>query len=116
LQQPFEPPKPAEPWADVPKVLTLAQHSNVAIKISGAGTLAQQPYPYPDIWEPLARIFDAFGLDRCLWGTDWTRAVAFLTYKQGVEPFRVTDRLSDSDKARLMGGSLQRIYGWPGKA
>ena len=24
------------------------------------------------------RIFDAFGLDRCLWGTDWTRATALL--------------------------------------
>jgi hypothetical protein len=20
------------------------------------------------------RIFDAFGFDRCMWGTDWTRA------------------------------------------
>ena len=52
------------------------------------------------------------GLDRCLWGTDWTRAVALLTYAQGVEAFRVTDRLSDSDRAKLMGGSLQRIYKW----
>jgi predicted TIM-barrel fold metal-dependent hydrolase len=94
-------------------VLALAQHKNVAIKISGAGTLAQQPYPYPDIWSPLRRIFDRFGLERCLWGTDWTRAVAFLTYKQGVEPFRTTDRLSDGDKAMLMGGSLQRVYRWP---
>ena len=24
---------------------------------------------------PAGRIFDAFGLDRCMWGTDWTRAV-----------------------------------------
>jgi predicted TIM-barrel fold metal-dependent hydrolase len=113
VQQPFEPPAPAEPWADLPAVLALAAHRNVAIKISGACTLAREPYPFPDIWDPLARVFDAFGLDRCLWGTDWTRAVALLTYKQGVEPFRLTDRLSDSDKAKLMGGSLQRVYGWP---
>ena len=26
--------------------------------------------------------------------------------------FRVTDRLTDSDRAVLMGGSLQKIYGW----
>jgi Endonuclease/Exonuclease/phosphatase family len=25
----------------------------------------------------------AFGLDRCMWGTGWTRAVALLTYEQG---------------------------------
>jgi predicted TIM-barrel fold metal-dependent hydrolase len=93
-------------------VLELAAHKNVAIKISGACTLSHQPFPYKDIWDPLARIFDAFGLDRCLWGTDWTRAVGLLTYKQGVDAFRGTDRLSDSDRAMLMGGALRRIYDW----
>jgi predicted TIM-barrel fold metal-dependent hydrolase len=112
LQQPFAPPPPAQPFAELPKVLALAALPNVAIKITGACTLSHEPFPYPDIWEPLARIFDAFGLDRCLWGTDWTRAVALLTYEQGVEAFRVTDRLSDSDRAMLMGGTSSRIYNW----
>jgi len=117
LQQPFEPPAPAQPFADLPKVLELAALKNVAIKISGACTLSHEPFPYQDIWDPLARIFDAFGFDRCLWGTDWTRAVGLLTYKQGVEAFRVTDRLSESDRAALMGGTLARIYDWsPSKA
>jgi L-fuconolactonase len=117
LQQPFEPPAPPAPWADLSSVLALAAQPNVAIKISGAGTLSHEPFPYSDIWEPLGRIFDAFGLDRCLWGTDWTRAVGLLTYEQGVEAFRVTDTLSDSDRATLMGGTLARIYKWePTKA
>lgn len=112
LQQPFEPPPPAEPWADLPKVLALAAHPNTAIKISGACTLSHEPFPYRDIWDPLGRIFDAFGMGRCLWGTDWTRAVKLLTYKEGAEAFRVTDRLSDSDRALLMGESLVRVYNW----
>ncbi len=113
LQQPFEPPAPAAPFADLPKVLALAAHENVTIKISGACTLSHQPFPYKDLWDPLGRIFDAFGFDRCMWGTDWTRAVALLTYKEGVEAFRVTDRLSDSDRALLMGETLTRVYSWP---
>ena len=112
LQQPFEPPPPDQPFADLPAVLELATLPNIAIKITGAGTLSHAPFPYPDIWAPLARIFDAFGLDRCMWGTDWTRAVELLTYAQGVEAFRVTDRLTDSDRARLMGGTLSRVYRW----
>ncbi len=112
LAQPFEPPAPPEPFADLPNVLSLAELDNVAIKISGAGTLSHQPFPYPDIWEPLSRIFAAFGLDRCLWGTDWTRAVNLLTYEQGVEAFRVTDQLSDAERATLMGGALSKIYNW----
>jgi hypothetical protein len=51
-------------------------------------------------------------VNRCLWGTDWTRAVGLLTHAQGVEAFRVTDRLSDGDRAALMGGTLQRVYSW----
>jgi len=47
-----------------------------------------------------------------MWGTDWTRAVRILTYKQGVDAFRVTDRLSGSERAALMGGTLQQIYNW----
>jgi L-fuconolactonase len=112
LQQPFEPPPPAEPFADLPKLLALAPHRNIAVKISGACTLSHEPFPYHDIWDPLCRIFDAFGFDRCMWGTDWTRAVGLLTYKQGVEAFRVTKRLSDSDRARLMGKTLAQIYNW----
>ncbi len=110
LQQPFEPPPPAQPFADLPKVLEVARQPNVAIKITGACTLSRVAYPYKDIWDPLTRIFDAFGIERCMWGTDWTRAVKLLTYQQGVDAFRDTDRLSDSDKRTLMGGTLQRVY------
>ncbi|HEY1301346.1 MAG TPA: amidohydrolase family protein [Stellaceae bacterium] len=112
LPQPQQPPAPAEPFADLPRVLALAAHPNIAVKISGACTLSHRPFPYPDIWDPLARIFDAFGFDRCLWGTDWTRAVKLLTYAQGVEAFKVSDRLSAGDRAKLMGDSLARIYSW----
>jgi len=112
LQQPFEPPVPAEPFADLPKLLDLAAHDNIVVKITGACTLSHASFPYSDLWDPLWRIFDAFGFDRCMWGTDWTRAVALLTYEQGVEAFRVTDRLSDSDWAALMGETLQQVYHW----
>jgi predicted TIM-barrel fold metal-dependent hydrolase len=115
LQQPFEPPPPAQPFADLPKVLAVAREPNVAIKITGACTLSREAYPFKDIWDPLARIFDAFGIDRCMWGTDWTRAVKLLTYQQGVDAFRNSDRLSDSDKSTLMGGTLQRVYKWSPK-
>jgi predicted TIM-barrel fold metal-dependent hydrolase len=117
LPQPQVPPVPAQPFADLPKLLALAAQANVAVKISGACTLSHEAFPYKDIWDPLFRIFDAFGFGRCLWGTDWTRAVGMLTYKEGVEAFRVTDRLSAGDRAALMGETLARVYNWsPSKA
>jgi L-fuconolactonase len=115
ILQPRTPPAPKEPWADLPKVLDLAKRKNLVIKVSGACTLSQKPYPFPDIWDPLARVFDAWGLERCLWGTDWTRAYAVVNYEQAVEPFRETERLSDSDRAMLMGGACAKAYRWSPK-
>lgn len=105
-------PAPLDPWADLPKVLKLAERNNVVIKVSGACTLSRQPYPFPDIWDPLARVFDAWGFDRCLWGTDWTRAITIVNYEQAVECFRTTGRISDAERAMLMGGACAKAYGW----
>jgi len=115
LVQPRTPPAPAEPWADLPKVLDLARRPNAVIKVSGACTLSKEPYPFQDIWDPLARVFDAWGFERCLWGTDWTRAFVVVNYEQAVEPFRQTDRLSDSERTMLMGGACAKAYGWSPK-
>ena len=115
ILQPRVPPAPPQPWADLPKILELAKRPNVVIKVSGACTLSHAPYPFPDIWDPLARIFDAWGFDRCLWGTDWTRAFAVVNYEQAVVPFLKNSRLSDSERAMLMGGACAKAYGWSPK-
>jgi L-fuconolactonase len=112
LVQPRTPPAPLEPWAELSKVLDLAKRSNAVIKVSGACTLSREPYPFADIWDPLARVFDAWGFERCLWGTDWTRAFAVVNYEQAVEPFHLTDRLRESERAMLMGGACAKAYGW----
>jgi hypothetical protein len=105
IQQPSVPPAPPQPWADLPKVVELAKRKNAVIKITGACTLSKEPYPFPDIWDPLARIFDAWGFERCLWGTDWTRAFAVVSYEQAVKPFLETEpqrhRAGNADGRRL---------------
>ena len=115
LEQPFHPPAPKEPWAELPLLLALAPQPNIVVKISGACTLSHEPFPYKDIRAPVDKIIETFGLDRCMWGTDWTRAVNLLTYREGVDAFRAKDWLSDSDRATLMGGTLTRVYGWAPK-
>jgi L-fuconolactonase len=112
ILQPRVPPAPPHPWADLPKVLELARRPNAVIKVSGACTLSREPYPFPDIWDPLQRVFDAWSFERCLWGTDWTRAFAVVNYEQAVKPFLETKRLSSSERAMLMGGACAKAYRW----
>lgn len=112
IRQPRQFPATPEAWSDLPKVLALAKRPNAVIKVSGACTMSALPYPYEDIWDNLHRVFDVWGLDRCLWGTDWTRTYPLFPYIDGVAPFRLTQRLSDSDKAKLMGETCARVYAW----
>jgi predicted TIM-barrel fold metal-dependent hydrolase len=103
---------PVAPFAALPEVLALARYPNLAIKVSGACALSHEAYPFEDIWPQLSRVLDAFGLERCMWGTDWTRTVALLSYREAVDSFRLNPRLSMTDRAMLMGEALQRIYRW----
>lgn len=113
LMQPFEPPPPDEPFARLDEVLALAVHDNLAVKVTGVCTLSHAgPPTFDDLWEPLGRVFDAFGFDRLMWGTDWTRATAVVSYADAVAAFAETDRLSDDERSQLMGGTVERIFGW----
>ena len=110
--QPFVPPVPSTAWAELPLVLEFARRPNAVIKVSGACTLSRERFPFPDIWSRLAQVFDAWGFERCLWGSDWTRALELVSYRDAVDAFRVADRLSNDERAMLMGGSCAKTYDW----
>jgi predicted TIM-barrel fold metal-dependent hydrolase len=112
LPQASAPPPLEHPFADLPSLLALARWPNIAIKVTGAATMSREPFPFADLWEPLDKIFDAFGIERCMWGTDWTRATQVVSYPDAVAAFRDADHLSPADHQMLMGGSLERIFGW----
>jgi len=41
------------------------------VKLSGFVKFAAHPHPYPDAWPFVRALVDAFGPDRCVWGSDW---------------------------------------------
>jgi predicted TIM-barrel fold metal-dependent hydrolase len=112
LHQELDPPPPEQPFAGLPDVLALAEYPNIALKVTGACTLSHRPFPFDDLWEPLGRLIDGFGVERCMWGTDWTRAVDFVGYRASVDAFRDHFPLSPTDRAALMSGTAERIFGW----
>jgi predicted TIM-barrel fold metal-dependent hydrolase len=112
LAQPMAPPAPVDSFDDLPLVLDLARHDNVAVKVTGACTMSRRPFPFDDLWEPVGRLIDAFGVDRCLWGTDWTRAVDVVSYADAVAAFRDRWPMSPADRDALMGGTAARLFRW----
>ena len=60
--------------AAIDDTLTLAKYPNVSVKLSGAPNYSKEPYPYRDINPHIKRLFEAFGPQRCYWGTDITNS------------------------------------------
>ena len=100
LPQPQEPPAPAEPFADLPKLLALAAYANVAVKISGACTLSCEPSP-TRYSGSLGRISTP-SLYRCMWAPMDPRQGGDIS--GGGREFRVTTPLRQRQGA-LMGES-----------
>jgi len=110
LFQPKEPPVPEDAFADLPALLALAEFPHVAVKISGACTMALEACPYRDLWGPIYRMFDAFGLERCPWGTDWTRASGMLLQAQTPRDVEALRGLAPGERRALLGEVLERRW------
>jgi predicted TIM-barrel fold metal-dependent hydrolase len=96
----------------VPVVLGLATRDNVAVKLSGGPSLSDASYPFTDLWPLLDRYLEAYGPDRLMWGSDWTR-VHNASYREGVDYLRESDRLTPDVADALLGGTLRRTFAWP---
>ena len=70
--------------------------------------LRAQPYPYQNIHEYLQQIIEAFGPERCFWGTDITRMPC--TYRQCVTMFtEEMPWLKGRDLEQVMGARHRRL-------
>jgi len=98
-------------WDNLPQMLVLARHPNVAIKATGAPSYSAQAYPFRDIHDKLKRIFDAFGPSRMFWGTDITRMPC--PYRQCVTLFtEELPWLKGRDAELVMGRGICEWIGW----
>jgi L-fuconolactonase len=100
-----------EPWATYMR--KIAQHQNVFCKVSGLVTEGDWKHWKPDDFRPyLDVVFDAFGPDRLMFGSDWPVCLLAGTYrqvKQLVETY-VKD-FSQADREKISGGNAALFYG-----
>ena len=99
-------------WANLPEMLALAKHPNIAIKATGAPSYSSAPYPYRNIHDHLRRIRDAFGAERMFWGTDITRMPC--PWRQCVTLFtEELPWLAGRDLELVMGRAVCDWLDWP---
>jgi len=97
----------------IDQVVALARHPNISCKVSSSPTYSHDSYPFDDMKPHLKRVFEAFGPQRCYWGTDITHAFGKSTYRQRITHFTETlEFLSGQDLDWVMGRAIEQRLGW----
>lgn len=96
----------------------LARYPNVAVKLSNIPSFSTASYPFDNVMPYVKQLVEAYGAQRCFWGTDLSRQLGKygVDYKDGVA--LVTEHmpfLSAREKALVLGEALCAWLRWDGR-
>jgi len=111
IAKPFIKDGTLEPWAA--QIRELAKAPHVMCKVSGMVTEARRrAWQAADFRPYLDVVFEAFGAERLMFGSDWPVCLLSASY---AETFALVDEytrsLTDSQRTGLFGGNAARFYG-----
>ncbi|GAB4566077.1 MAG: amidohydrolase family protein [Anaerolineae bacterium] len=114
IAKPFIKAKVMEPWAS--QIRHLARYPNVYCKVSGMVTEADWAYWEIDDFRPyLDVVFEAFGAQRIMFGSDWPVCTVAASYCQVADIVHdYTRSLSPDEREAVWGGTAERFYGLGG--
>ena len=105
---------PPESPNELKKLLALAKYARVFVKISHLWSLSKEKYPYKDTHAQVKRLYDEFGPERLMWGTDWPGVEAYCGYAKALALYRgELTFLTDADRHWILGGTALKL--WPFK-
>ena len=97
---------------DVQKLLVLARFPRVYVKISHTWSISRQGYPWKDTHDMVKQVYQAFGGQRIMWGTDWPVCLDKATYAQTLSVARdEMDFFSPEDREWVLGRTALQL--WP---
>jgi len=96
----------------VTEVIKFARLKNVAVKVSALPCYTDESYPFPTLQPLVRRVVDAFGPERCFWGTDLSHLPC--PYKQVVTLFTEEMKsLTSTELEWIMGRGIAEWLNWP---
>src|SRR5262245_61748384 len=97
---------------ELKSLLVLAKSPRVFVKISHLWSLSKEKYPYRDTHDRVKRLYDQFGPQRLMWGTDWPGVEEYCGYAKALALYR--DELAfftAEDRRWILGGTALKL--WP---
>jgi len=100
-----------EPWKS--QIRELAKSPNLMCKVSGLVTEADQKnWKAADLQPYLDVVFECFGPERLMWGSDWPVCLLAASYERVYQVVAdYSGQLSATERAAIFGGNCARFYG-----
>jgi L-fuconolactonase len=91
----------------------LARFAGVRVKLSGFYALTTPGYDYPHqaAWPYVRALLSAFGVERLLWGSDFSPCLEWLSFPQTLGLLAHMPFLTDADRERIEGANLLALLG-----
>ena len=95
-------------------ITTLAKGANVWCKISGLG-MNRAGWTVEDLRPWIEHCIDAFGPERCVWGSNWPVDRLYASYDAYAGAFRtLIGGYSAAEQEAMLAGNARTLYGIPG--
>jgi predicted TIM-barrel fold metal-dependent hydrolase len=104
---------PVDDPAKLAQLTALARYPKVFVKISHMSSLSQQVYPYDDAGSMVAKVRDAFGAKRLMWGTDWPIKPELLSYAKRVALYQEpknTPFFNAEEREEILYRTVRRVW------
>ena len=99
------------PFPLLSKVLNLAQYPKVYAKFTPQAHKSKLPFPHQDTFAAFRRIYDAFGAQRLMWGTNFPGVLKETGYGPALELFQIhMDFLTDQDREWLFHRAALQVW------
>jgi predicted TIM-barrel fold metal-dependent hydrolase len=95
-------------------LLRLVKYPSVHVKITDPWAISKEPYPYRRAEPIFRRVFETFGPERCLWGSDWPLVRAQCGYERALALYtREWGWLTDADREWILDKTVRKLYPRP---
>ena len=97
------------------ELLRWGRRGRGVVKLSGLVKFSRRPPPHEDTWPFVRALADAFGRDRCVWGSDWPFLRAPLRIDYGPLLQAMEELVPDrDDRRRILWDTPRREFGFSG--
>ena len=97
--------------AEFKKLLTLSKFPHISVKVTGYYYHSNESWPYTDCHDLFKAIYESFGPERLIWGSDFPHVILNSSYASVLAlQERYYTYLNETELAAIMGGNAHSLY------